>query len=175
MAHFALTAAWITFAPRAELWRSHNTPDDTMKRLCAGLALLAIVSTPVRGQSAAPPLPSVLTAGLRLIMADSNAAAMRVWSAGWTADDTTKVAGIRQILDYLRANVGTVVGYDLVGSETVTPHLQRFYVLLRYQRMPVYAQFVTYDAGKDAPAWMVSSMSINTKVTEVIPAPFWKH
>jgi hypothetical protein len=146
-----------------------------MKRLCAGLALLAIVSTPVRGQSAAPPLPPVLTAGLRLIMADSSAAAMQVWSAGWAAEDTAKVASVRQILEYLRANAGAVVGYDLVGSESVTPHLQRFYVLLRYERMPVYAQFTTYDAGKDAPAWKVATMSINTKATEVIPAPFWKH
>ncbi len=146
-----------------------------MKRLCAGLALVALVSIPVRGQSAAPPLPPVLTAGLRLIVADSSAAAMRVWSGGWAADDTTKAASIRQVLEYLRANAGAVVGYDLVGSESVTPHLQRFYVLLRYQRMPVYVQFVTYDAGKDASAWMVASMSINTKATEVIPAPFWKH
>lgn len=145
-----------------------------MKRFCAGLALLAAVSTPALGQSAAPPLPPALVAGLRLVMADSNAAAMRTWSAGWRGDDTAKVAGIRQILDYLWENAGPVVGYDLIGSESVTPHLQRFYVLLRYERMPVYAQFVTYDAGKDSPAWMVATVSINTKVTEVIPAPFWK-
>jgi hypothetical protein len=97
------------------------------------------------------------------------------WAGTWTSpDDTAKAQTIRNVLAQLKSLAGKVNGYDVIAEDAVTPNLTRVYVLLRYERMPVYAEFVAYSADGRGRTWIVAHVAINTDAVDIIPAPYWK-
>jgi hypothetical protein len=138
-------------------------------------ALLFLLMTVPSGLAAQrPEIPAPVQRGLELLQVDSAEAAVAIWSAAWTnSTDAGKAAAILAGFRQLAQLGGRVRAYDILGVESVGPHIRRVFVLLRYERLPVFAQLVAYDRGLDTPSWMVATVSLNTDPHEVLPASYW--
>lgn len=142
-----------------------------MRRLL--LCVLVAVS-PVVAHAQGAHLPAPVSRGLTLLQADSVHAAVQAWAAAWTGPtDAGKAEQLETSFAQLETLAGKMKGYDVIGVDTITPHLLRVYALLRYD-VPVYTQFVVYDRGGAAPQWMVATVRYHTDPTQVLPAEIWK-
>jgi hypothetical protein len=57
--------------------------------------------------------------------------------------------------------------------EPVGPHLRRVAVLLRYERIPIYAEFIAYDRGVATADWMLATVKWNSDPTQALPGSVW--
>jgi hypothetical protein len=112
--------------------------------------------------------------GLELLKADSAEAAVGTWAAAWsTPGDAGKASQLLASLAQIAAAAGKCRGYDVLTVEPVGPHLRRVSVLLRYERQPIFAEFITYDRGITTPDWMVASVKWNTDPVQALPSSVW--
>jgi hypothetical protein len=136
--------------------------------------LLLAVPTPARAQQS--DVPPVLSRAFALLQKDSSDAATALWSHAWTGPaDSGKADIIRNAFKETREFAGPFRGYDIVKTEVITPHLRRIYILMLYERVPVYAQFLIYDPGGPSPAWQVQTVTWNTDMEKAWPASLWTH
>ena len=134
--------------------------------------LFVLGADEIRGQQ--PAVPTPVRRGLELWQADSADAAVREWSAAWSGPaDAAKPEQIRQVMRQFAAMGGRTRGFEILGVDSVGAHLQRVYAVLRYERVPVFAQFVVYDPSLSAPAWQVLSVRMHTEPQQVLPASIW--
>jgi hypothetical protein len=117
--------------------------------------------------AASQDLPAVATQGLDYLVKDQPDSAVALWTMIWISPAD---AGKRQTLvdsfRQLPQIAGPVLGYDLIRTVEVTPHLQRLYFLLRCQRQPVYVLLVLYRARD---RWTVSGVNWHTDADHVLP------
>lgn len=141
----------------------------------APFALIAALSlTPTTVQAQLRQLPAVLTRGLTLLQADSVHEAVSSWSKNWSnASDAGKAETLESAFNQLVGAVGKMRSYEVIGVDSLTPHLSRIYILLRYN-IPVYAQFTIYDRGERVPDWLVATIRFHTDPEQVLPAGIWK-
>lgn len=136
------------------------------------LALLAIAPSRLHAQE--PTLPAALTHGFDLLRVDSTVAAAQFWARSWTsAADSGKAEGLAEGFDKIEEYAGHFVDYDVVRVDTVTAHLKRVYLLMRYERQPVFGYFVLYDRGPVTPEWVVTTLTWNLHATDAWPAEMW--
>jgi hypothetical protein len=139
----------------------------------AASVLLAIVLTaaPATVRAQQQELPPVLSRAFALLQNDSIDAATRLWSRTWTSPaDSGKAEIILQALKDTREMAGPFRGYDVVKTEIISPHLRRTYVLMLYERVPVYGQFLIYDPGVSPVVWQMQTVNWNTDVDKAWPA-----
>lgn len=112
-----------------------------------------------------PPQPVVVD-GLTLLVAGKCEDAVRKWTVAWTGDEAGKAQQLVASCALLE-KLGTVHGYDLLGTRDVTPHLQRVYVVVRYEVEPVYMMFLAY--APDGAQWKIETLTWHTDPDKVIP------
>lgn len=123
----------------------------------------ALCGPAIRAQS----VPPLATRGLDLLVAGHPDSAVRAWTQGWvTPADTMKRATLIDAFQQLAMYAGPVLGYDLIRVVEITPHLQRFYFLLRCERQPAYLMVVLYQPKSD---WILSTLNFNTTADKVMP------
>ena len=133
-----------------------------------------LISSPARARAQQPDVPPVLSRAFALLQVDSVDAATHLWSRAWTSPaDSGKAEVISQAFKDTREVAGPLRGYDLVKTESVSPHLRRIYVLMLYEHAPMYAQFLIYDPGIMPAGWQVQSVLWNTDVSKAWPASMW--
>jgi len=135
-------------------------------RLSAVALLCLLVAFPAHAlsQAAAP----VDTRGLDFLVAGQPDSAVALWTSVWVSPED--VGKRQQLVDSFRQLpqiAGRPVGYDLIRTVDVTPHLRRAYFLLRCERQPVYFLLVLYQA-KDR--WTVTTVNWHTDADHVLPA-----
>jgi hypothetical protein len=137
---------------------------------------LALVMVPATAQAQQADLPPVLSRAFALLQADSLEAATRLWARTWTSPaDSGKAEAILDGMRRTREMAGAFRGYDVIRTEAVSPHLKRTYVLMLYERVPVYGQFLMYNPGANPAAWQMQTVNWNTEVDKVWPASMWSH
>ena len=138
------------------------------------VAMLLGIASPAVAQKVDVPAP--VLRGLELLRADSVEAAVGVWSAAWTGPaDAGKAPQLTASLTQIAGAAGRMRAYDILTVESVGPHLRRVSALLRYENLPIFAEFVVYDRGINVTDWMVAKVTWNSEPEKVLPPTVWPH
>ncbi len=114
----------------------------------------------------APEIPAVVKQGLDSLVAGNRVAAVSLWGRAWTGADTSQAVTLLNSLDQVGELLGQPQGYDLVQQFDVGPNVRHVYIVVRYNKQPLYAYFVAYRPMRD---WQVVSVLWNTDPTKVFP------
>jgi hypothetical protein len=127
-------------------------------------ALLAAAS-PLAAQERLPPL---VTRGLEALQEQRCRDAFDIWTSDWQwPRDAERRQGLMNNCDFL-AEVGAALkGYDVYRVVSVTPHLLRIYIVLRYERHPFYLMVSAY-APVDSD-WRVTDINWDRDPDKVFP------
>jgi hypothetical protein len=113
-------------------------------------------------------VPSVVADGLNAYQKSGGKAALAVWLKGSPMEnDTTTNIGMSGLLGQIDTAYGKMVGFDVLQVVAISPALQRIYILIKFEKGPVYSSFDCYKAGAN---WIIPIMNLNTKASEVLPA-----
>ena len=117
--------------------------------------------------SAQDQLAPSIARGLASLRAGQCTTAFKGWTEQWTdPEDAAKrdqvIAGCGTL-----ARFGTMRGYDVLRSVNVSAHVQRTYLILLYDKQPVYFMIVLY---RPEAAWKVQTLNWNTDYDKVVPA-----
>lgn len=137
-----------------------------MTRLLPMSIIAVLWSAPL---TAAPgQLPPVVQDGLKALRDNGAAAAVEFWTKSWTGPaDSGKREQLQQGLGNLATYTGSLRDWDVLRTIEVTPHVKRYYLVLVFQRQPVYALFVVYRPEQD---WIVTGVYFNTEASKVFPS-----
>jgi hypothetical protein len=138
----------------------------TMLRAVWSFVLLALAApAPADGQDRIPPL---VTKGLQALQEQRCRDAFDVWTSDWQwPRDAARRQELMATCDFL-AEVGAALhGYDIFRVVAVTPHLSRIYIVLRYERHPMYLMVSAY-ALVDGD-WRVTSINWDRDPDKVFP------
>jgi len=133
-----------------------------LMRIPALLVLLLAVQARASAQAAPQ---SIVVKGLETLASGHCRDAINGWTTAWTGQDAFKRTELINGCDYLD-QIGTIHGYDILNVTDVTPHLQRVYVLLRYENQPVYLLVVAYEPKDE---WKIVTVTWNTDPDKVLP------
>jgi hypothetical protein len=140
-------------------------------RICLVLLLLGIAK-PVVAQKSDATTPVIH--GLELLQRDSAEAAVAVWASAWTGSvDAGKASQLSGSLLQFGAVAGHMRAYDILKVEQIGPHIRLVSVLMRYENVPMYAEFQVYDRGVNTPDWMIAKVTWNTDPEKVLPSTVW--
>jgi hypothetical protein len=115
-------------------------------------------------------LPTIVAEGLAAYQKSGGPAAITAWLKGSPLeDDSTSTIHINELLGQIETDYGKMIGFDLVRIVTVSPAVQRVYLVLKFERGPVYASFDCYKTGA---GWIIATMDANTKANAVFPPRF---
>ena len=81
-------------------------------------------------------------------------------------NDTTTNIQMTGMLSQIETAYGKMIGFDSLGVVAVSPSLQRVYVLIKFEKGPLYASF---DCYKTEGGWIIPIMDCNTKANLVLP------
>jgi hypothetical protein len=143
-------------------------------RLVFYACLMLAGRLPLYGQANGP--PAVLTSGLDAYRANGAAAALDLWLKGWpVSEDSTARATLTASLQQVEGIAGRMTGYDVIGSASWGEHTQRVYVVIQFERRPLYARFDAYDSGR---GWRLVNLTWNAEPQDVFPPemlmPAWQ-
>ena len=113
-------------------------------------------------------VPDIVTKGLAAYEKSGGVVAMATWLKGSPieTDTTTKMTvtgGIAQI----ETLYGKMIGFETIRVANVTPSMLRVYVMLKFERGPVFFSFDCYRAEKD---WTIPFIDFNSKAGSILPA-----
>src|SRR5437773_1555036 len=84
-------------------------------------------------------IPGVVTDGLNAYQKSGGKAALTAWLKGSPMEnDTTTSISMSGLLGQIDTAYGKMVGFDVLQVVLVSPVLQRIYVLIRFEKGPVY-------------------------------------
>jgi hypothetical protein len=132
------------------------------------LATILITAGIVGSALAQKDVPNIVTDGLNAYQKSGGKAALAAWLKGSPMEnDTTTSISTAGLLGQIETAYGKMVGFDVLRVVIVSPALQRVYVLIKFERGPVYASFDCYKASA---GWIIPILNLNTKASEVLPA-----
>jgi hypothetical protein len=112
-------------------------------------------------------VPPIVTKGFDAYRENGAAAAVDAWFVGSpAAAQPTSKGNVVQSLANIESSYGRYAGYDVLRTVAIGPHIRRVYVILLYDRGPVYAYFDCYQASS---GWEIPFMQMNTKAADVLP------
>jgi hypothetical protein len=76
----------------------------------------------------------------------------------------TQANALRQVQDYY----GTYQAFDIGETKDISPTTRVVYLVLDYEKGPLFARFMVYRAAGQA--WTMTSFTFNTHVDAVLPA-----
>lgn len=94
--------------------------------------------------------------------------AVRAWIKDSPIDGSkealTQANMLRQIQDYY----GAYKSFDLISSTSITDRVRITYLVLNYEKGPLFAKFVTFRS--DGNTWLLTSFNFNTRSEVILPA-----
>jgi hypothetical protein len=139
----------------------------SVARTTAGLVLAGLLTTsqPAHAQT---PLPPVITKGLQALQEQRCRDAFDIWTSDWQwPRDLERRQSLMGSCDFLAEVGATLHGYDIFRVIHVTPHLTRIYIVLRYERHPMYLMLSAYSPVDDD--WRVTAINWDRDPDNVFP------
>jgi hypothetical protein len=127
------------------------------------VVLLLLVATPQR-VAAQDEVPRIVQQGIALLRSGNCGQAFDLWAGHWPDPQKSQMSDSCSLL---QDNGGALKGYDLLRVVTITPRLARIYLVLVYERQPIYFMFVAYKP--DTPDWTINTINWNSDPDKVIP------
>ena len=111
-------------------------------------------------------VPRIIVDGIEKYQFTGAAAAIRIWlnlGDGKTSPDASNYVSI---LTQAESNYGKFVGYHTVSVVQISPTTSLAYLVLNYERGPLFARFTTYQYKSFQ---SVTQMDFSTKLEAVFP------
>jgi hypothetical protein len=139
-----------------------------LRTLLLSLALLAASAMPrvTRAQSA-PAVPQIVTDGFAAYVKGDVRAALGVWLKDSPASSAATIEQMVATIAPVEAAYGHIIGHDVLRVVQVGSAVRRVYVVMRYERGPMYAWFECYE---NAGRWIIPGFLTNTRASEIMPA-----
>lgn len=113
-------------------------------------------------------IPSVVTDGLNAFQKSGGKSALAAWLKGSPVEnDTTTNINMSGLLGQVETAYGKMIGYDIVRVVNISTTVRRVYLVMRFEKGPLFASF---DCYKSADSWIIPQVDFNTKVNSVFPA-----
>jgi hypothetical protein len=137
-----------------------------MLRVSVAAVLIAVVVP--QAAPAQTPLPPIVTKGLTALQEQRCRDAVDIWTVDWQwPRDTERRQRLMATCDFLSEVGASLHGYDLYRVIYVTPHLARIFIVLRYERHPLYLAVTAYSPTD--PDWRVTEISWDRDPEKVFP------
>jgi hypothetical protein len=131
------------------------------------IALILVLSglpVPAAAQSQLPP---IVTRGLVALQEQRCRDAFDGWTGDWQSPrDTERRQQLMASCDFLAEVGASLRGYDVYRVLYVTPHLARIFIVLRYERHPMYLMVTTYAPENE---WRVTDINWDRDPDKVFP------
>jgi hypothetical protein len=133
------------------------------------VAVALTLAPMVRAQ--APDVAPIVRAGLDAYKAGNAATALTTWFKGSPVPEQSTLAA-RGVLEQIESSYGRMVGYDVLQVAALGPHVTRSYIVLLYEKGPLYAWFDCYKTGDQ---WIMTGFLFNTKPDLILPPNLLGH
>ncbi len=129
---------------------------------------VVLLLTPIR-VCAQEELPPIVRHGLEAIGAGKTDSAFIMWSnsAAFGSQERDQIVSS---IPQFKGVCGAPQGYDRLRSITLSPHIQRVYLVIRCDVRPVYLMLAVYWS---ATGWTITALNWNTDPDRVLPATFF--
>ena len=138
-----------------------------MRSIASLVFCLFLLAAPV---AAAPmntsTLPPVITDGLKAYKDTGPEEAVKAWIKGSPIDGSREALSQSNNLHQVQDFYGAYQDYDLVKIVTVSPRIMDVYLVLDFQKGPLFSKFVLYRTDQ---GWVLTSFNFNTKTDAVFP------
>lgn len=141
-----------------------------MKPLLAvfALALFSFAPAPTGFAQPAPVVPDLINQGLNAYAQNGLNNALETWLHHSLLDRTTLLRGELAALKYADAHYGLFERGEVMRVAEITPRVTRVYLVLYYERAPLWAWFDLYEtrAGRQ----IIADVYFSPKVQVILPA-----
>lgn len=135
----------------------------TYLSLACSLSLLPSTQVPAQQKD----VPPVVLSGLQVYRAEGAAAAVKAWLVNSpVSGDAGLISNTTAALKRFEAASGPLTGQDILQSSPLGSRALRNYVILLFERGPLYAYFDTYRTSK---GWIVTGFLFNSRPDEILP------
>lgn len=110
--------------------------------------------------------PPVVIAGLDAYQTNSLKSAYGIWSKGSLENDKASKDTILTGLVQVEFLYGKMLGYDIVKTVPIGSVVKRVYLVVHYEKGPVYAYMECYKSDEK---WLVTDLMFHTKANVVFP------
>lgn len=112
--------------------------------------------------------PTIVSDWLSVYEKSGEKEAMAVWFKGSPIEtDTNATISISALFNRLETAYGKMIGFEPIRTVPVAPSFCRVYVLIKYERSPLFGVFECYKIdGK----WAVTTVDFNVKASSILPA-----
>jgi hypothetical protein len=111
-------------------------------------------------------MPGFILAGLKAYKEKGPEEAVRVWikesAIDGSKDALTQSNNLLQVQDYY----GAYRDFEVVSIHEITPRTRVVYLVLDFDKGPLFAKFVAYRPDKD---WILVNFNFNTKEEAILP------
>jgi hypothetical protein len=111
-------------------------------------------------------VPAIVLSGLKAYKDKGADEAVRAWIKGSAIDGSkealTQANNLRQIEDYY----GSYRDFEVVAITDVTPKTRAVYIVLDFEKGPLFAKFVVYRPNE---SWILVNFNFNTKEEAILP------
>ena len=135
-----------------------------MKTIILALLSLCSITTVAFAET---DVPSIVTDGLKAFQKSGGKAGLAAWLKGSPVEnDTTTSIGMSGLLSQVETAYGKMIGFEPVRVVSLSPSVRRVYLIMRFEKGPLYASF---DCYKPAEVWIIPQVDFNTKASLVFP------
>jgi hypothetical protein len=129
---------------------------------------VSVAQTTSKSQTGEAALPSFIVSGLQAYKEKGPEEALRTWIKGsaleGSKDALAQANALRQIQDYY----GQYQAFEVVSTRDVSPRTRTYYLVLDFEKGPVFAKFVSYRSDQ---GWILAYFNFNTKEEAIFPSP----
>jgi hypothetical protein len=93
-------------------------------------------------------------------------AALKAWTEFSALENSKESADQVSYLHQVQGLYGPFEGYDFISSRLLTPRTRIVYVVMNYERGPLFAKFVIYRAAQ---RWLLSGIDFNLREEMILP------
>jgi hypothetical protein len=138
--------------------------------LAVGLLLLALGRCVVAGAQEPGDVPKVILSGMEAYKSDGPEAAVKAWIQGSALDGSKDALSQGTLLREVQDFYGSYKSFDVIRSRNLTPTTRIIYIILDYEKGPLFARFVVYRVEQ---RWILVSFIFNTKLEVIAPESPW--
>ncbi len=129
-------------------------------------ALTSFAQTSSPKVQASDSVPPVVVSGFDAYKEKGPEEAVRAWIKGSGIDGSkealSQANNLRQVEDYY----GKYLGFEVVKTQDISPKSKAIYIVMDYEKGPVFAKFVTYRTEQ---GWVLAYFNFNTKEELIFP------
>jgi len=138
--------------------------------LAVGLLLFALGRCVVAGGQEPSDVPKVILSGMEAYKAEGPEAAVKAWIQGSAIEGSKDALSQANLLREVQDYYGAYKSFDVIRSRNLSPTTRIIYIILDYEKGPLFARFVVYRVEQ---RWILVSFTFNTKLEVMAPESPW--